>query len=101
RPNPPGPHRAESWMAHSRHSPPGGGVRMTAPTFAKLAAEVGDNIEGQRDAEQFVARLAGGYPDPDELMRAILLAQGKSPARLRGLCRGLQKAIERTEWADA
>lgn len=74
---------------------------MTAPTFPRLAGEVGDNIDGQRDAERFIERLAGGFLDPDELMRAVLLAQGKSPARLRGLCRGLQKAIEQKERAHA
>ncbi|MCO5099221.1 MAG: hypothetical protein M9884_17395 [Rhodocyclaceae bacterium] len=74
---------------------------MTAPIFTRLAGEVGDNIDGQRDAERFVARLADGYLDPDELMRAILLAQGNSPARLRGLCRGLQKALEHKERAHA
>lgn len=74
---------------------------MTAPTFAKLAAEVGDNIEGLRDAERFMARLTDGYPDSDELLRAILLAHGSSPARLRGLCRVLQKALEHKERAHA
>lgn len=74
---------------------------MTAPTFARLAAEVGDNIDGLRDAERFMARLTDGYLDPDELLRAILLAQGSSPARLRGLCRGLQKALEHKERAHA
>jgi len=74
---------------------------MSAPTFAKLAGEVGDNIDGQRDAERILERIGGGFPDPDELLRAVLLAQGTSPARLRGLCRGLQKALEHRERAHA
>lgn len=67
---------------------------MTAPYQAE-ADRIGDNITGQRDFERFAERLRNEHLDPDELMRAILLAQQWSPDRLRGFARGCQKMLER------
>ena len=64
-------------------------------SFAKLADAVGDNIDGQADAERFIERLGTTYADPDDLLRQVLLAQGWSEDRLRGFCRAVQKRIER------
>lgn len=63
--------------------------------YSQLADAVGDNIQGQTDAERVIARLRLEYSDPDDLMRAVLEAQAWSPDRLRGFCRALQKQIER------
>lgn len=67
---------------------------MKAP-FKNLASAVGDNIQGQLDAQRFIERLRGTYADPDDLLRQVLLAREWSEDRLRGLCRRIQKEIER------
>lgn len=60
-----------------------------------LADEILNNIEGGLLAGHFVGRLRGELLDPDELLRALPLAQQASPDRLRGFCRRIQKQLER------
>lgn len=67
---------------------------MSAP-YRKLADSVADNIQGQVDAEHFVERIRTTFADPDDLLRQVVLARDWSDDRLRGLCRRLQKEIER------
>lgn len=67
---------------------------MKAP-FTKLADAVTANVAGQADFERFRQRAKTEFLDPDDLMRAILLAQAAGPDRLRGFARGLQKLVER------
>lgn len=67
----------------------------SAPGHAALAQAVGENIEGGRVASSFLWDLRSATPDPDALLRSLLEAQQASPARLRGFCRRLQKALER------
>lgn len=67
---------------------------MTAPYKAE-ADRIGDNIQGGQDAERFIERTRTEHLDPDELMRAVLLAQQWSPDRLRGFARSIQKRLER------
>lgn len=62
---------------------------------AILADAVRDNIDGGRDGERFIERLGKEFMDVDDLMRAVLLAQGWSPDRLRGFARAIQKRLER------
>ena len=64
---------------------------------ALLADAVAENIAGSQAASHFLARLPGELLDPDELMRALLLAHQASPARLRGFCRRIQKQLERAD----
>lgn len=66
-----------------------------AAHYRQLADSIGDNIQGQRDAERFIERLGTEFLDTDDLLRQVLLAQGWSPDRLRGFCRRVQKEIER------
>lgn len=68
---------------------------MSAPTFRALADAVGDQIQGQADGEKFIERLGTTFADPDDLLRQVLLAQKWSDDRLRGLCRAVQKRLER------
>ena len=56
---------------------------------------VADNIKGMQEGERFIARLRAGPAEPDELERAILRAQRDGPDILRGLCRILQRELER------
>ena len=70
--------------------------RPHAGEQARLLPEAGgEGLEGQRLASHLLARLRVEYIDPDELLRALLLAQDASEARLRGFCRRLQKGLER------
>ena len=62
---------------------------------ALLADAVGENLEGIRLASNFVARNPHERLGPDELLRALLLAQSASPDRLRGFCRRVQQQLER------
>lgn len=66
-----------------------------AASYRKLADAVADNIQGQDDGERFIQRIRTAYADPDDLMRQVVLARDWSDDRLRGLCRRLQKEIER------
>lgn len=70
------------------------------PASKALGDAIGENLEGQRLASHFVARLRAEFPDTDELLRAFLLAQQASPERLRGFARRVQKELERRP-ADA
>lgn len=67
---------------------------MKAP-YQSLADAVTANIAGQADCAKFIERARSEFLDPDELLRALLLAQAAGPDRLRGFARGLQKLVER------
>lgn len=67
---------------------------MSGPYKAE-ADRIGDNIQGGQDGERFIDRLHTEHLDPDELLRAILLAHQWSPDRLRGFARAIQKRLER------
>lgn len=60
-----------------------------------LADAVGEALEGQRLASHLLARLRTEILDPDDLMRALVLAQAASNDRLRGFARRIQKELER------
>ena len=75
-------------------------IELPAETGRGLGELVAASIEGQRAASEYLAglRVCGGG---DELQGAILAVLGApldavASARLRGFCRGLQKALERT-----
>lgn len=59
-----------------------------------LADAVGEGLEGQRLASHFLARLRLEPIDTDDLERALKQANAASPARLRGFCRRIQRALE-------
>lgn len=67
---------------------------MTAPVQHRhLADAVGDALDGQRLASRVLDQVRNTFAEPDTLYFALQAANG-SPARLRGFCRALQKALE-------
>lgn len=58
-----------------------------------LADEAADHLGGDRDGEILLTIMRMTCGDGDEIFRAIERASSNR-ARLRGLCRRLQKALE-------
>lgn len=70
------------------------------PHCASLGDLVQANIDGQRAASEFILGLRGRYADPDALYFLMSPALQQSHdmvtlAKLRGMCRVIQKQLER------
>jgi len=60
-----------------------------------LAAAVGEFSKGSLQASRIVHELRTARVDPDRVLQEIRLALQAPPDRLRGLARGIQRALER------
>ena len=67
-------------------------------TGSRSGAFIAAAIAGQREGEAFIRSLPDFYVDPEALFHLVLAAideRDPSHARLRGLCRGILKHLER------
>lgn len=71
------------------------GVGAVRPS--PLASNVMDTIHGQLDAQRVIHDLRSGAAGPDRLLEAVQhVFATANPAAVRGFCRELSKALERS-----
>jgi hypothetical protein len=64
-------------------------------TAGTLADRIGSHIQGEQEANRLLDQIERAHPDPDALYRTLWQAAAAGdPARFRGACRALQKALE-------
>jgi hypothetical protein len=69
----------------------------TPGQFAPLASNVMDTIHGQLDAQRVIHDLRTGAAGPDRLLEAVQhVFATANQAAMRGFCRELSKALERS-----
>ena len=69
----------------------------SAPRFTSLANNVMDTIAGQRDAQKLIHDLRTGVAGPERLLETVQhVFSTANDAAMRGFCRELSKALERS-----